>query len=76
MNDVFTPYLFGEIKYFHFQVFNRWGQTVFRSTTPGTGWDGSYKGLQQESSVFVWVCSYQLAGGETEQKRGTVTIVR
>ena len=76
LNDVFTPYLFGEIKYFHFQVFNRWGQTVFRSTTPGTGWDGNYKGLQQESSVFVWVCSYQLAGGETEQKRGTVTIVR
>src|ERR1019366_5516519 len=44
------------------QVFNRWGEKVFETTDLFDGWDGTYKGMQQELGVYVWQCNYTLAG--------------
>ena len=62
LNDVFTPFLFGDIKSFRFHVYNRLGPVVFQTNIPGKGWDGNYKGQKQNSNVFVWNCIYQLNG--------------
>ena len=59
------------------QVFNRWGEKVFETTDLFDGWDGTYKGMQQELGVYVWQCNYTLAG-DTKNKfaKGNVTLVR
>jgi len=75
-NDLFRPQLFGNIKKYHFAIFNRWGQAVFESTDPEKGWDGSLAGSKQEANVFVWVCSYQFDGESSENKKGTVLLIR
>ena len=76
LNDVFRPMLFGDIKSFMFRIYNRWGQVVFETTTPGKGWDGNYIEQNQDSNVFVWSCTYQLNGKQPEQKSGKVVLIR
>jgi hypothetical protein len=52
------------------------GQVVFQTSEMQNGWDGKIGGLPQQTSTFVWVCSYQLEGGEVKQEKGTVTLIR
>jgi gliding motility-associated-like protein len=75
-NDVFRPLLFGNVRHYSFQVYNRWGNLVFQTTNPVNGWDGVYKGTRLETNAFVWVCSYQFDGEEKRVKRGTVVVIR
>jgi gliding motility-associated-like protein len=75
-NDYFKPLVLGKIAKYEFAVFNRWGQAVFQSTKPTEGWDGALKGERQLSGTFVWICTYQFAGGPVITKKGTVILVR
>ena len=43
-NDVFRPVVYGIAVEYNFIVYNRWGQKVFISNTPGEGWDGTISG--------------------------------
>lgn len=75
-NDVFTPLLFGDMQSYSFQVYNRWGQVVFQTTERGVGWDGNYRGKNQDTNIFVWKCTYQLNGGKVENRKGTVLLLK
>jgi len=75
-NDYFGALVFGKVISFRLQVFNRFGEQVFESTNPGKGWDGMNKGQVSPTSVYVWQCSYQLAGQKAGFQRGTVTLIR
>lgn len=75
-NDQFRPMLFGNVKSYRFTVYNRWGEIVFQTAELQKGWNGKITGLQQETSVFIWTCTYQLEGGEIKQEKGTVMLVR
>ena len=55
---------------------DRWGNLVFNSTDPQKGWDGTIKGLQASSGVFVWQCTYKLQGEKQGFQKGTVTLIR
>jgi gliding motility-associated-like protein len=77
LNDVFRP--LGSAEYFNnydMSVFNRWGQEVFRSTTPGVGWDGNYKGQPAITGVYAYVISYTNTFGERKIVKGNVTLTR
>jgi gliding motility-associated-like protein len=75
-NDQFKAQLFGPINVFELTVYNRWGEVVFRSSDPDKGWDGKYKGKEQDGGAFVWICRYQLEREEAKVERGTVTLIR
>jgi gliding motility-associated-like protein len=56
-NDLFTPFPFCFIANVDFQVFNRWGQLVFKTVDPNLNWDG--KNLQGEAlpaGVYYYKC--------------------
>jgi gliding motility-associated-like protein len=74
-NDVFKPMLFGRIIKFHFAIFNRWGQKVFETTDINKGWMGDYTGTQN-TTQFVWTCTYQLEGEAVKSEKGTVILLR
>jgi gliding motility-associated-like protein len=76
LNDFLTPFIFGETEIFRFQVYNRWGEVVFETSSPGKGWDGRYKGQPQDSNVYIWTCNYQLKGKKAEQKNGSFVLIR
>jgi gliding motility-associated-like protein len=75
-NDIFKPIITGSISNYEFNVYNRWGQRVFRSTDKDSGWDGTLKGLNQSGNVFVWVCKYKFSNEELQTKKGTVVLIR
>lgn len=75
-NDLFKPFIFGNILNYNFIIYNRFGQAVFESSELKKGWDGTIKGIRQNGSVFVWVCTFQLMGEAKITKKGTVILVR
>ena len=54
LNDVFRPIVQIAPAAFHFQVFNRWGDVVFETTDPQQGWDGTFRGIDQEVGTYVY----------------------
>ena len=53
-NEVFVPVLtagYDRERGYEFRIYNRWGEQVFFSDTPGVGWDGSY--IDQSGSVKI-----------------------
>jgi len=75
-NDVFRVMLFGAVKTFKLQLYNRWGELVFQTADPHQGWDGRFRSKVQGNEVFVWTCSYQLEGADLKMEKGTVTLIR
>gem|GEM_PF-1051903 len=76
VNDVFRP--FNEIfDDYHLAVYNRWGQKLFDSYDPDTGWDGTFNGKQQDTGVYIYDLEYSFIGeGRTRFYQGNVTLVR
>ena len=75
-NDLLRPLLFGNVIQYQFIIFNRWGEEVFTSTDKSKGWNGNYKGLAQNSGIFVWMCTYKFEGEETKKESGTCVLIR
>ncbi|GEM_PF-376356 len=74
LNDTFHPIGSG-IEKFSMQIFNRWGTMVFETSSPETGWDGTYKGSLCPDDTYVFKASYQIYG-EANQATGTITLQR
>ena len=75
-NDVFRPLLFNKVNKYEFIIYNRWGQLIFSSRTPGKGWDGTVGGKPQHSQTFVWICTYEFDGEKQKTDKGTITLIR
>jgi len=75
LNDILLVYG-GPYTSFDFEVFNRWGNSVFRSEDQKEGWDGIFKGDKAPSAVYY----YQFRGthirGEGVELSGNVTLIR
>ncbi len=59
-----------------FRIFNRWGEMVFETTDPMLGWDGTYKGQDQDMDVYVYQISLTMITTKTADLKGEVTLLR
>lgn len=75
-NDDFKPFLFGPVDQYEFTVYNRAGEVVFKSYEVNEGWNGNYKGVPQDSGLFVWICKYRFSGEKGKAERGTVMLLK
>jgi gliding motility-associated-like protein len=54
-NEAFMPiFNVSWIVDYEFQIFDRWGERIFVSNTPGEGWRGDRNGTAVPSGVYVW----------------------
>jgi len=58
-----------------FQVFDRWGDVVFETTSKTGEWDGNFKSKAVNSSLLLYKIVY-LCDGEEYVKTGNVSILR
>ena len=58
-----------------FEIFDRWGNLVFRTEDPFGTWDGSYNGQNAMPGVYLWHVSYG-CNGEDLDRTGSVTLIR
>ena len=75
-NDVIKPILMGMRSLKLFRIYNRWGQLLFTTSEKGKGWDGTFKGSQQDPGTFVWMAEGVTYLGENLKKQGTVVLLR
>ena len=75
-NDVFRPITPGNHKVHIFRIANRWGQTVFETTSEhGESWDGTFGGVPQDAGVYYYYYSYD-CNNTQQTMHGDVTLVR
>jgi gliding motility-associated-like protein len=75
-NDVYKCIPVG-IKDFKFlKIFNRFGQQVFYTTDHLNGWDGTFKGKEQNSGVYVVFASGVDYRGLVVERKTTVMMIR
>ena len=79
-NDIFLPIVSGNDNdkgTYKFQVFDRWGEEVFKTDDSNEGWDGSFKGLQSQVGTYSWKITYkEVETSESITKFGHVNLIR
>ncbi len=77
-NDVFRMFgIVRSIVFLEIQIFNRAGEKVFESLDHEFVWDGTYKGVMQNPSVFIWQMKLTFIDGHREElRKGTVTLLK
>jgi gliding motility-associated-like protein len=74
-NELFYP-VTRNIKLLKFSVFDRWGEMLFSTTDPGTGWDGTFRGQPCKQDVYHWILEVSGKEGENKKMNGSVTLLR
>ena len=76
MNDVFMPSIIGVEKYL-FEIYDRWGECIFRTRDTPTGWNGTYLNKPCQQDVYVWMISfYNTVTHRDEVHYGHVTLLK
>lgn len=77
LNDTFGPLSFNGVKKINFNIYNRWGNSVFSSKEQSYKWDGTFKGIAQPSGAYIYTLTYiQGDGCELKQTKGTIQMIR
>lgn len=58
-NDIFRVIRYGRISFISLEVYNRWGQMVFRTTDITDGWDGKFHGTDCELDTYFYIARYK-----------------
>ncbi|MFW5707008.1 MAG: PKD domain-containing protein [Bacteroidota bacterium] len=74
-NHVFYPIHTGLADY-TLEIFNRWGEFIFRSTDVEIGWDGYFQGKLSPMDVYVWKVRATCHSGKKIEAAGDVTLYR
>lgn len=75
-NDIFQ--VFGQdFNKFEIQIFNRWGEVVFYTKDKQETWDGTYRGKDMPSGIYICVIKYrELPNGETQELKSELHLIR
>ena len=76
INDFFKVSGQGMID-FVIQIYNRWGQMVYKSTDLSQGWDGTFKGKNLPTGSYVYKIKTSKYGVEQKLvKSGSISLIR
>jgi gliding motility-associated-like protein len=76
-NDVFRVIRYGNISLVSLEVYNRWGNLVFRTTDINAGWDGTFNGQEAELGTYYYVARYKCPlSNDIQLLKGDVILIR
>lgn len=77
-NNIFKPLVAfpSLIASYELNVYNRWGKQVFSSSQYDQGWDGFSDGKKAPQGVYVYQMRLVQTDGKTEERKGTIMLVR
>jgi large repetitive protein len=75
INDMFQVVGVGFTE-FELLVYDRWGELIFTSNRPGMGWDGTVKGREAKTDVYVYRFTVQDPKGDTLTYMGHIGLWR
>lgn len=74
-NDVLHV-LGGPFETVDFRIYNEWGNQIFSTTDPESGWDGTYRDKAQPAGVYIYTVTGVTIDGRTVNLSGNVTLIR
>lgn len=75
LNDFFGPS--GKVPDgYLMQIFNRFGQLIYTSSSLKARWNGTFNGSPQPLGVYVYIITYPDLQNKQHQQKGTVTLIR
>ncbi len=76
-NDEFRIVNSAGIQLINFKIYNRWGNEVFRTLSLEDGWNGRYKGVDDEIGTYYYFIKYQcLSSGKEYSLQGDLLLLR
>ncbi len=74
-NDILNVYGTLNSTKFDLEIYNRWGQLVFKSTDKSKGWNGQFNGAEAPVGVYAYFFNVTIDGTEYT-KKGNITLIR
>lgn len=75
-NDVYRPFMTGNIKVYDLLVYNRWGQLIYKSQSPLSGWDGKMNNQFQPEGTYVYVIKVEDECNDVKERKGSFLLIR
>ncbi len=76
INDLFMPIYKGIESLYEFEVFNRWGEKIFETSSITKGWNGTFNDELQPMGTYIYVIKARTMLEEDITVSGNVTLVR
>jgi gliding motility-associated-like protein len=64
------------IKELVYEVYNRWGQQIFRTESIDSCWDGTFNGKSVDAGAYVYKAVIILNDGTTKEESGIITLIK
>lgn len=61
---------------FELQIYNRWGEAVFKTEDPLAAWDGTYKGKELPPDVYGFFMNVTCPTGEGVYTQGNISLLK
>jgi gliding motility-associated-like protein len=71
-NPVFKPIVYDNVQVGDLIIINRWGQQIFQTSDPGSGWDGGIS----DTGVYYYLLHFLDLNGNEGTVKGWVQIIR
>ena len=75
-NDFLRGLYVGIKKVHYFRIYNRWGQQIFSTNSLSEGWDGTIRGVKQQTGTYVWMLKAEDISGKIYEMKGLSTLIR
>ena len=79
LNDAIRITYSCDFIYFSFEIYDRWGEIVFKTNNPDVQWDGTKKGKDAPNGVYLYHIKYRStdpAEEEEQEMKGTLTLYK
>ena len=74
-NNVFWGSFIG-VDWIDLEIYNRWGEIIFKTNEIDFSWDGTFKGRKVQDGTYNWLLLYRIPQGEIEVRTGHVNVLR
>lgn len=79
LNDIFRPRTTCDVSDYKLNIYNRWGQSVFRSNAVGIGWDGTVAGEPAAEGTYYFEVDFNdrvVVDEDRNNYRGIIHLLR
>jgi gliding motility-associated-like protein len=76
LNESYSIIVGKDVKEFVFYVFDRWGNTMFQSSSKNLKWNGTFEGKPCNSGVYAYMADVVFLNGEKKVYSGNITLIR
>lgn len=78
-NEVFFPVFDCDLREFRMEIYDRWGERIFKTESLTEPWNGEYSGDPVQDGVYIWRLYYSSRIGNVIlnfERSGHVTVIR